>query len=378
MSLALRDICVPLAYVDNDAFACAIVRNNISRGSLHEAPVLHADVQSLHFHHLKGKVDIILAGFPCQDISSLNNVERSGLHGRRSGLFFQVIRVAEETRAPLIFLENVSAIRTCGLDLVLRSLQSHGYRLVVHTQVSAQDVGAPQERKRWFCLALHTTTPLSVVDMLSRSFAAQQPQRCDRKTWSEREPVDRLVPRMMTRGSYDRIWHALGNSVVPLCARTAFDICSRTVLLLFEEKGSTVRGTKTARHRKEDDKASVHASVFIESEHGTRRVSKASVWPQRCIVFNDLNLRIVSPDGSNAIFQVKLWSTPTASWHSPAMRALTIRNCRLPASRIFYERGTLDKFLLPGMRIVDMSRKYDVNPEFLEWLMGYPRGWTAV
>jgi site-specific DNA-cytosine methylase len=377
-----------VAYVDNDAFACAVVRSNIAKAFLPAAPVIQADIRSLRFHHLRGKVDIVLAGFPCQDISTLNNVERSGLQGRRSGLFFEVVRIAQETHAPLIFLENVSCILTRGqgLDMLLQSLQSHGYRLVVHTLVSARDVGAPHIRKRWFCLALRMHLPAvncctlllrPVEHMLSRSFASEH---CDeRKTWSKNEPVDRLVPRTMPRNTYDSIWHALGNSVVPLCARTAFAICIRTVLLLDEEQGTTVRATKTARHRIEDGKASVNESVFVESDRGgTRTVSKASVWPQQSeCAAKDLDLRIV--DGSNAIIlRAKAWSTPTASWINPMIRAFTQRGSQKPASMIFYDRGTLDKFLLPGMRIVDMSRKYDVNPQFLEWLMGYPRGWTAV
>jgi DNA (cytosine-5)-methyltransferase 1 len=39
-------------------------------------------------------VDIITGGFCCQDLSVAG--KRAGLHGERSGLFFQIIRIVNE------------------------------------------------------------------------------------------------------------------------------------------------------------------------------------------------------------------------------------------------------------------------------------------
>ena len=57
-------------------------------------------------------VDIITGGFCCQDLSVAG--KRAGLHGERSGLFFQVIRIVEEMRTAtnnryptFVVLENV-------------------------------------------------------------------------------------------------------------------------------------------------------------------------------------------------------------------------------------------------------------------------------
>ena len=41
-------------------------------------------------------VDIITGGFPCQNLSTAG--KRAGLHGERSGLFFQMTRVIKEMR----------------------------------------------------------------------------------------------------------------------------------------------------------------------------------------------------------------------------------------------------------------------------------------
>lgn len=53
-------------------------------------------------------VDVISAGFPCQDLSVAG--KRAGIEGERSGLWSEVVRLSGELRPKLIFLENVSAL----------------------------------------------------------------------------------------------------------------------------------------------------------------------------------------------------------------------------------------------------------------------------
>jgi DNA (cytosine-5)-methyltransferase 1 len=53
-------------------------------------------------------VDIIYGGFPCQDVSVAGH--GVGLEGKRSGLFFEIMRLAEEIKPKFIFLENVPNI----------------------------------------------------------------------------------------------------------------------------------------------------------------------------------------------------------------------------------------------------------------------------
>lgn len=70
----------------------------------------------------------------------------------RSGLFFEIMRLVDEFNPKFVFLENVPAIRTKGLDVVLRELTQRGYDSQ-WTIVSAAEVGAPHKRERWFLLA---------------------------------------------------------------------------------------------------------------------------------------------------------------------------------------------------------------------------------
>jgi len=52
------------------------------------------------------KIDLLIGGSPCQDFSGANK-ERLGVEGVKSGLFFEYVRLLEETKPKYFFLENV-------------------------------------------------------------------------------------------------------------------------------------------------------------------------------------------------------------------------------------------------------------------------------
>lgn len=95
------------------------------------------------------KVDVIAGGFPCQDLSFAGR--GAGLAGERSGLFYEIIRVAGIIRPRAIVLENVAALYVRGLDVVLGELAEIGYDAEWHC-VSAASVGAPHRRDRVFII----------------------------------------------------------------------------------------------------------------------------------------------------------------------------------------------------------------------------------
>jgi DNA (cytosine-5)-methyltransferase 1 len=99
-------------------------------------------------------VDILAAGFPCQDISHAG--KRVGIGGKRSGLWKAVAEAVRGLRPSLVVLENVAAIRSKnrGLDVVLADLAAIGYD-ARWTCLRAGDpeTGAPHQRERWICLA---------------------------------------------------------------------------------------------------------------------------------------------------------------------------------------------------------------------------------
>ena len=97
------------------------------------------------------RVDCIIGGFPCQDISYAGR--GAGLDGERSGLFFEAIRLVRELQPRAIVLENVAALLTRGLDRVLGTLAEIGYDAEWHC-IPAAAVGAPHIRDRVFVIGI--------------------------------------------------------------------------------------------------------------------------------------------------------------------------------------------------------------------------------
>jgi DNA (cytosine-5)-methyltransferase 1 len=101
-------------------------------------------------------VDVITAGFPCQDISHAG--KRAGItKGTRSGIWTHIADAIGILRPQLAFVENVAAIRTRGIDLVLADLATLGYD-TRWLCLPAADLGAPHRRDRFF-LAAWPATP---------------------------------------------------------------------------------------------------------------------------------------------------------------------------------------------------------------------------
>ncbi len=101
-------------------------------------------------------VDIVAAGFPCQDISY--NGRGAGIEkGARSGIWKNIVTGLRVLRPKLVVVENVAAIRRRGLDRVLGDLAEMGY-YTVWTSVRASDIGAPHRRERVFILGYEQGT----------------------------------------------------------------------------------------------------------------------------------------------------------------------------------------------------------------------------
>lgn len=122
------------------------------------------DITKYDWAQLEGLIDVITAGFPCQDIS--NAGKRKGIEGERSGIWKNVCEAVGVLRPQLVFLENVAAIRTRGLSTVSEDLAGVGYDLL-WTTLRASEVGAPHLRPRWFGLAISQDADSSAWDLWS-------------------------------------------------------------------------------------------------------------------------------------------------------------------------------------------------------------------
>jgi DNA (cytosine-5)-methyltransferase 1 len=94
-------------------------------------------------------VDCLIGGFPCQDVSVAG--KGVGIHGEKSSLFFEFMRIAGEMGPRYLVLENVSALLARGMGDVLGTMASLGYDAEWHC-FGAAHVGAPHIRDRIFIL----------------------------------------------------------------------------------------------------------------------------------------------------------------------------------------------------------------------------------
>lgn len=173
-------------------------------------------------------VDMLLGGFPCQDISVGNN-KGEGLDGKKSGLWWEMHRIISELRPRVVVMENVSAITLRGGLNVVGSLASIGYDSEWRI-ISARDFGAPHKRDRWFCVSW---TPYSLRERsgeqslhsvameskrLSRSRDRENERRDERNYWKRHESPSSLC--RVDDGVSDRLHRliALGNAIVPQCS----------------------------------------------------------------------------------------------------------------------------------------------------------------
>jgi len=152
-------------YAEREAYPVSVLEARMEEGSLPPAPIWFGDLCELDAIQFHGVVDCIVAGFPCQDLSLAGR--RAGLDGKRSGLFFEVVRIARDCGARYLFLENVAGIASATATVVdeaegalderaaarvLGELADNGWHAEWVT-LSASDVGASHGRARWFCWA---------------------------------------------------------------------------------------------------------------------------------------------------------------------------------------------------------------------------------
>ena len=172
------------------------------------------DIRQCGLHNLQ-RVDVICGGFPCQDISYAGH--GAGLDGKRSGLFFEAVRVVRQLRPRIVVLENVAALLTRGLDRVVGTLAEVGYDCEWHC-IPAAAVGAPHIRERIFILAYSSRQWVTCIVRQGQAQSIGSNPRArerERKRFAIEPAVGRVADGVPAR--VDRL-RGLGNAVVPQVA----------------------------------------------------------------------------------------------------------------------------------------------------------------
>jgi DNA (cytosine-5)-methyltransferase 1 len=157
-----------IAYVEIEAFAIANLVAKMEAQHLDPAPI-YTDLKTFPYEQFRGKVSILSGGFPCQPFSAAG--QRKATDDPRH-LFPFIADGIQKCQPRIVFLENVQGILSCKtgdgepvLQYVLRELEQMGYRATAGI-FSAEEVGAPHQRKRVFILGYAQHNGLSAVTEL--------------------------------------------------------------------------------------------------------------------------------------------------------------------------------------------------------------------
>lgn len=312
---------------------------------------LFLDVREVHGSDL-GPVDVLVGGFPCQDVSGAKR-DAAGLAGERSGLWSEQIRLISETRPLFAVVENVEALLRRGLWKVLADLSAAGY-VAQYDVLTAHAVGAPHQRERVFVLAqrLDVFHYLGAHDGGAESggrLARFQPY--DTGLWEGEWPY----PWADERANVVPTVKALGNAVVPAMAA----VVGWGIAGLIHGAGGT-GGTLAFPH------GDGHALG------PTARMPRAG-----CVGADGL-LRALPSATKRATTRGALDEKELAGTREDRLRELA---ARIEARRLPTPTATDWKGGGVGgawHRNLKQGLGGTPSPAFLEWAMGFPLGWTNV
>jgi hypothetical protein len=321
-SLALHKSCKTIAYCELSVDCQEVLKSNMAKRQIDRAPIFD-DVKTLQAAQLPSRPVVITAGFPCQDLS-IANVHGQGLLGSRSNLLKQVFRIVDEcgSSVQVLLLENVANIVTKphAMTYIENAFRKRGFQSSYMT-FACTLLGAPMRRKRWYCLAVRGDSVSNLVEHICRTLKATE-----LNPWI-RDYRNSKVIKQVNDSSAKHRCAMLGNTVVPACVAYAFQQLSQDIL-------------------------------------------QKTIIPQQPLPTKKWAITIT--DGKKTKVKT-FWNTPSAQVkHWYACYSAWTRCSKLLCKQVFMELGTVKKHGL------DAQKTHEVNPCFVEWLMGYPRNYTLV
>lgn len=221
-----------VACVERDPYAASVLLARMEDEAMEPAPIWCGDLADFDAAALRGRVDAVVAGIPCQPWSLAG--QQQGRDDARE-LGPQLVRVVRDARPGVVVVENVPGFQG-ALPLLAQELAALGFD-AEWGRLRASDVGAPHRRERVFVLAAHP----------ERIELREQPRRCGGTDgacaararvdgacgcpsrspgWAAQPGVERSGDGIPAR--VDRL-RCLGNAVVPQQGAAAIAELSRRV-----------------------------------------------------------------------------------------------------------------------------------------------------
>ena len=302
--------------------------------------------------------EMVVGGFPCQDLSVAGR--GAGLAGAKSGLWFEMLRVIRESDVDHVFIENVPGLRKRGLNTVLVGLLQLGYD-TVWTLLSAGQVGAPHRRNRMWIYARKPGAPNIAPGDIAHPLPEWERAPRDIEPWEKGVP--RVVRRGKTTHRIPRL-KALGNAVVPQCARFA-------IVALSRQMDELQRDADQLAPSPLPDEPPVCGALVGGCYFRTMRIratSQATPFPTPTAARSGYNhggaAGRVGPKRHSLDTMASTGEWPSTRWATPTVQDST--NNGGPAQ---YRRNSLS---------LNAQAAGPLNPTWVELLMGFPPFYTEV
>lgn len=366
ITYALDGYFEPALYCDIDKASQNVIAHHCDTGLLPRADLI-GDVRSIH--KVAGDVQAIVGGSPCQSISAMGHMQGIA-EGTKSGLFLEIVRIVDENpQINVLFLENVSNILRVGAKEVVHELASRNFSMAWVLR-HARGHGAPHKRERWFCLAVRDGADVPELRNFARKAKALP-------GWvREEEPARVSVkPAFGNDPSYCASWARrgmlLGNSVVPVAVRGAFEELAE-LYSSWQGIADTIGRLGTPVDQWTQNKYPDEALV-------TRgRVIALPARPQGGLPA-DAFVPSITMDVDGSLMSMRSWPTPRSQ--NPRAGRLTSRSVGDLGSALVHCLESQIHVASAGLVITGAadSRMKDVcvpSPAYVDWLMGYPQGWS--
>ncbi len=181
---------------EHNEAACKTYRRNL-REDIHCADVWDA------IESVPRKTDVLIGGFPCQDISV--NGKMVGVSGRRSGLYRAMIEGIKRTRPKVFVAENVKGLlmksNARSLRQIISDFRELGYEVSYGLYLAA-DYGIPQTRERVFIVGISPE---------AKPFVPPSPERT-RATWMSAKEALADLECLKECAAINHIWSRANKS----------------------------------------------------------------------------------------------------------------------------------------------------------------------
>ena len=138
VALERAEIPVEVYYASEiDKYAIQITQKNYPN------TIQLGDVEKIDFTQFEGKIDLLIGGSPCTNLSICGN--RKGLEGDESRLFWEYVRAIKECKPKYFLLENVESMSDKDKEIISKELGCYPC-MINSSRLSAQN----RKRYYWF------------------------------------------------------------------------------------------------------------------------------------------------------------------------------------------------------------------------------------